>query len=132
MGTKITGKLEAVSGKQVLIDGQWHTISFETKYLPRDINIDVEYELDPKDPSVVKFMKRATPKARTPGGYQPDNKLQSGPPQSGSGVGGKTDKDLSIIRQTCIKAAAELRQGTDADVVEVLKIAAELEKWVLR
>lgn len=40
-----------------------------------------------------------------------------------------TPKDRSIIRQTCIKAAAEFCVGKTPE--EVLKQAADFEKWVL-
>jgi hypothetical protein len=42
-------------------------------------------------------------------------------------------RDRSIIRQTCIKAAAEFcASKANAGSDTVTKVAAEFEKWVLR
>ena len=57
-----------------------------------------------------------------------------GPPKAASGRAGRSEEEsLRIVRQTCLKAAAEFcSNDTTLGAEHVIKIAEAFEEWVMR
>jgi len=98
------GKLEQVSDNTVLVDGVWYDASAVSKYIPKDMGIQVEYGAD--DNNVLQFIRAKG--TFTPKGTSEFKKKSTYTPKN---IGGYTDKSESIIKQVIFKVAGAITNG---------------------
>jgi len=97
------GILKQVKDDYILIDAKWYKVQ-DPKYVPREMEIGVQFETAPEDAGLIKFIKRSEPKAAGSGSsYQKKSYTPSSSSSSGS-----SNRDRSIVRQVIFKAAVEL------------------------
>ena len=99
------GTLQQVEGNIVCIDGIFYDASKVARFLPKEINIQVEYSVD--DQNKIQYIKKisTTTKSRT---------TQSKSPVTPKAITrGSTTKDISIIKQVLFKSAVDILLSTD-------------------
>jgi len=133
---RLTGQVEAVNDKGVKIDGEWRNFSRYAKagaIASVEPGVRVECQLDNAGfLRVMTLTKSSVTRSEPEEDINPaDGTTADAPPVSLKDT--FTMKDALILRQTCIKAAAEFAAGRpDIKSSDVLKIAECWERWIVR
>lgn len=122
--SQVTGRVESVNTKGVKLEGHDKWYNYSKFNAPAPLLSDARGRvvvLDLNKDFIQGY--RFDGNAPDPAGYapsQPVSVINMGP----------TTKDISIVRQTCIKAVADY--GKMYNPIEVLQIASLFERWVNR
>jgi len=123
----LQGILRQVKEDFVLVDSKWYRV-LEPKYIPKEMDITVEFDTAEDDAGTIKFIKR----------QQKDGEKSKGSSSySGGGYKGKSSGDYgknnqSIVRQVLFKGAIELvNAGKFTDIDTAIEALKKHEKYLL-
>lgn len=135
---QLTGKVEATNDKGVKVGGEWHNYSKYAKAEAIEIankGDDVALTLDGagfvRELAVIKA--DMTHVGKLPDEDALSNEDAAADAMEAEGMRGLSQKDVLIIRQSCIRGAIDFAASRpEMKAADAIKLAEVLEKWVSR